>query len=52
MGAAHSVSGLCSDGYGSSSECAASSDPADHKLINLDVVDSAETISEFPEELK
>ena len=26
--------------------------PADHKLINLDVADSAETISEFPEELK
>lgn len=26
--------------------------PADHKLINLDVADFAETISEFPEELK
>lgn len=26
--------------------------PIDHKLINLDVADSAETISEFPEELK
>lgn len=25
---------------------------ADHRLINLDVADSTETISEFPEELK
>lgn len=26
--------------------------PADHKLINLDVADSAEIISEFPEKRK
>lgn len=52
MGAAHSVSGPYSDVYCSSGEHTVSSDPADHELINLDAVDSAETISEFPEELK